>query len=158
MKRVSFIYKTVEFSTIKVKSKKFNLNILIVGTLRYKILFYLNIKQEYVTNMPRTSKIELDFQRKKISTYLLEREKTKKTLEISERLLNSLLKAKSSARRKEYRERLTKVLQCLAVDSEDLDEERERKKKIQKKYDVLQTKHSNMFQQNISNLSKTKQR
>ena len=107
--------------------------------------------------MPRTSKMELDFQRKKISTYLLEREKTKKTLEISERLLNSLLKAKSSARRKEYRERLTKVLQCLAVDSEDLDEERERKKKIQKKYSHLQTKHSNMFQQNITYLSKTKQ-
>ena len=50
---------------------------------------------------------------------------TKKTLEITERLLNSLLKAKSSERRKEYRERLDKVLQCLAVASEDLQEERE---------------------------------
>ncbi len=107
--------------------------------------------------MPRTSQIELDFQRKRIGAYLLEREKTKKTLEITERLLNSLLKAKSSARRKEYRLRLNKVLQCLAIASEDLDEEREKKKKIQKKYEVLQTKHSNIFQQNISDLSKTKQ-
>ena len=108
--------------------------------------------------MPRTSLLELNFQRKRIPAYLLEREQTKKTLEITERLLNSLLKAKSSARRKEYRERLDKVLQCLAVATEDLLEEREKKKKIQKKYDVLQTKHSNMFQQNMSDMSKTKPR
>ncbi len=106
--------------------------------------------------MPRTSKIELDFQRKRIGTYLLEREKTKKTLEITERLLTSLLKAKSSARRKEYRERLTKVLQCLAVASEDLDEEREKKKKFQEKYEILQSKNSEKFQENISAMSKTK--
>ena len=106
--------------------------------------------------MPRTSQLELNFQRKRIGTYLLEREKTKKTLEITERLLNSLLKAKSSHRRKEYRERLEQVLKCLAVASEDLDEEKEKKKKIQKKYDSLQTKHSNMFQEKVSAMSKAK--
>jgi len=108
--------------------------------------------------MPRTSQLELDFQRKYIGTYLLEKEKTKKTLEITERLLNSLLKAKSSHRRKEYRERLEKVIKCLAVQSQDLVAQKEKTKEIQKKYDTLQSKHSKMFQENVSAMSKDKQR
>ena len=99
--------------------------------------------------MPKTSKLELDFYRKRLYPFLLERPVTNKTIVIFEKVLNSLLKAKSSARRKEYRERLEKIIRNLAVQSEDLIELKLKHKKLQKKYDDLQEKHSNMFQANL---------
>ena len=99
--------------------------------------------------MPKTSKIELDFQRKRVSDYLLERPHSKKVLEITNRLVNSLLKAKSSARRKEYRERLDKILICLSVESEDLIEWKERNRELQEKYKHLQARYSKRFQEYV---------
>ena len=100
--------------------------------------------------MPKTSKLELNFYRKRLAPFLLERKQTEKTVQICERLLNSLLKARSSARRKEYRERLDKIIQNLAVQSEDLVLEKEKRQILQKKYDELQARHSRMFQEQIN--------
>ena len=99
--------------------------------------------------MPKTSKVELDFQKERVSQYLLERPHSKKVLEICNRLVNSLLKAKSSARRKEYRQRLDKILVCLAVESGDLIEWKEKKKALQEKYSNLQTRYSQRFQEYV---------
>ena len=99
--------------------------------------------------MPKTSKVELDFQRKRVSDYLLERPHSKKVLEITNRLVNSLLKAKSSARRKEYRERLDKILICLSVESEDLREWKERNCELREKYKNLQARYSKRFQEYV---------
>ena len=99
--------------------------------------------------MPKRSKLELDFYRKRLYPFLLERPNTNKIIQIFERLLNSLLKAKSSFRRQEYREKLEKVIKNLAVQSEDLLELQEKHKILQKKYSNLQEKASKIFQQSI---------
>ena len=98
--------------------------------------------------MPKTSALELKLT-KPVSQYLLERPQTKKTNEIVQRLITSLLKARSSHRRKEYRDRLDQIIQNLAVQSEDLVEQRERKKLLDEKYSRLQTKHSNFVQTHL---------
>ncbi len=102
--------------------------------------------------MPKTSQLELNFQRKRILPFLLDRPMTKDTLAITERLLKSLLKAKSSSRRKEYRHRLDKILVCLAVANEDLVEQKQVNKQLQKKYDYLQERHSKMFNKNLNSI------
>ena len=98
--------------------------------------------------MPKTSALELKLM-KPVSAFLLERPQTKKTTEIVQRLINSLLKARSSHRRKEYRDRLDKILLNLAVQSEDLVEQTEKKKVLQKRYNYLQTKHSEYVQSHL---------
>lgn len=101
--------------------------------------------------MPKQSLLELNFYRKRLYPFLLERPITNKTIIIFEKVLNSLLKAKSSARRKEYRGRLDKIIANLAIQSGDLSELQEKHKILQKKYDDLQEKHSKMFQANLKN-------
>ena len=91
--------------------------------------------------MPRTSATELLLS-KRVLRYLSEREQTKKTYSILQRLINSLLKARSSHRRKEYRDRLNIILQNLSVQSEDLQIEKEKYKTLLKKYTYIQQKHS----------------
>ena len=98
--------------------------------------------------MPKTSALELKLT-KPVSEYLLERPQTKKTVEIVQRLVNSLLKAKSSHRRKEYRLRLDKIIESLAVASEDLVETEEKKKELQTRYRCLQGKHSEYVQTHL---------
>ncbi len=99
--------------------------------------------------MPRTTKTELDLS-KKVSQWLMEREQTQKTYGIVQRLLNSLMKAKSSQRRKEYRERLDIILMNLSVQSEDLREQKENNKELQKKYAYTQKKHSDYINSNLN--------
>ena len=99
--------------------------------------------------MPKASLLELNFYRKRLAPFLLQRKQTEKTVQICERVLNSLLKARSSARRKEDRERLDSIIKNLAVQSEDLVLEKEKRQILQKKYDELQARHSRMFQEQI---------
>ena len=98
--------------------------------------------------MPKTSKEELKLS-KRVLPFLLERNQTKKTYEIVQRLLNSLMKAKSSHRRKEYRGRLNVILQNLSVQSEDLIKQKEKNKELQKKYEYVQKKNSDFVNNNI---------
>ena len=98
--------------------------------------------------MPKRSKEELKLS-KRVLPFLLEREQSKKTYEIVQRLLNSMMKAKSSHRRKEYRERLNVILQNLSVRSEDLENQKEKNKELQKKYEYVQEKHSKYINDNI---------
>jgi hypothetical protein len=99
--------------------------------------------------MPRTLKEEIDLS-KKVSQWLTEREQTTKTYGILQRLLGSLMKAKSSHRRKEYRERLDIILMNLSIQSEDLREQKEKNKELQKKYAYIQKKHSEYVNSNLN--------
>ena len=98
--------------------------------------------------MPKTSKEEIRLS-KRVLPFLLEREQTKKTYEIVQRLLNSMMKAKSSHRRKEYRERLNVILQNLSVQSEDLVNQKDKNKELQKKYQYVQQKNSKYMNNNL---------
>ena len=98
--------------------------------------------------MPKTSAVELKLS-KPVSEFLLERKQTKKTTEVVQRLLNSLLKARSSHRRKEYRARIDRILENLAVESEDLAQEKEKIRILKKKYSRLQSQHSEYVQTHL---------
>ncbi len=98
--------------------------------------------------MPKRSKEELHLS-KKIYPFLLEREHTSKTYNILQKLLSSLLKAKSSHRRKQYRDRLDTMLQNLAVQSEDLVIQKEKNKSLQQKYEYIQAKYSKLLNDDI---------
>ena len=94
--------------------------------------------------MPKRSKTELTLS-KIVLPFLLEREQTSKTYNILQKLISSLLKAKSSHRRKEYRDRLDTMLQNLATQSEDLQTQKEKNKRLQQKYEYIQAKYSKLF-------------
>ncbi len=98
--------------------------------------------------MPKRSKTELNLS-KKVYPFLLERELTSKTYNILQKLLSSLLKCRSSHRRKEYRDRLDTMLKNLAVQSEDLVIQREKNKTLKEQYEYIQGKYSKQFSDDI---------
>ncbi len=98
--------------------------------------------------MPKRSTEELKLS-KKVYPFLLERALTKKTYNILQKTLSSLLKAKSSHRRKEYRDRLDTMLKNLSIQSEDLLIQKEKNKKIKKEYDYVQAKYSKQFNEDL---------
>ena len=72
--------------------------------------------------MGRNSKEKVELTTKRVWSYLMDRETTKKRFAVVEQLTEQVLKCRNSARKKQYREQLEnahKVLCSLATDSEE---------------------------------------
>jgi len=72
--------------------------------------------------MGRNSKEKVELTTKRVWSYLMDRETTKKRFAVVEQLTDQVLRCRNSARKKQYREQLEnahKVLCSLATDSEE---------------------------------------
>ena len=97
--------------------------------------------------MPRLSKEHTELLSGKVYRFLLEREDTKKKLSICRQKLASLEKARSSDRRKMYREQLDNCFKKLCSDSTDAVEFREKLRTARSETDRQSRKRAELADQ-----------